>query len=187
MRPAEHGGTDYTWSSGPNEGYGFGSSGAPNRSMDEHRESIAPSLPRWTPARVSSRTTEAAGQRALPAPDGVNATTTRRRCRTEALKSPGPPIDTSPIRTSSPSRRASSCPAHPPFPVLARVGGVEVITLVRPASRSAATSCHPGGPHGVPVAREPDAGPRATPWRTRSAGSPRSRRSQSFTKASSEP
>ena len=40
IRPAEYGGTDYTWLSGPNEGYGFGSSGAPNQSLDEHRESV---------------------------------------------------------------------------------------------------------------------------------------------------
>jgi hypothetical protein len=34
------GGTAYDWLSGPNKGYGFGSSGTPNRSMEEHRESI---------------------------------------------------------------------------------------------------------------------------------------------------
>jgi hypothetical protein len=34
------GGTCYDWLSGPNEGYGFGSSGTPDRSMEEHRESI---------------------------------------------------------------------------------------------------------------------------------------------------
>ena len=33
-------GTAYDWLSGPNKGYGFGSSAAPNRSMEEHRESI---------------------------------------------------------------------------------------------------------------------------------------------------
>ena len=33
------GGTAYDWLSGPNKGYGFGSSGTPNRSMEEHRES----------------------------------------------------------------------------------------------------------------------------------------------------
>src|SRR6476660_4824500 len=38
-RPAEHGGTDYMWLNGPNEGYGFGSSGPLDRPMDEHRES----------------------------------------------------------------------------------------------------------------------------------------------------
>lgn len=40
IRPAEYGGTDYAWLSGPNEGYGFGSSGAPNQPLDEHRESV---------------------------------------------------------------------------------------------------------------------------------------------------
>ena len=34
------GGTDYDWLSGPNKGYGFSSSATPNRSMEEHRESI---------------------------------------------------------------------------------------------------------------------------------------------------
>jgi hypothetical protein len=34
------GGTAYDWLSGPNKGYGFGSSGTPNRSVQEHRESI---------------------------------------------------------------------------------------------------------------------------------------------------
>ena len=34
------GGTAYDWLSGPNKGYGFGSSGTPNRSVEEHRESI---------------------------------------------------------------------------------------------------------------------------------------------------
>jgi hypothetical protein len=50
MRPAEYGGTDYTWSSGPNEGYGFGSSGVPDRSMDEHRESIRTFLAQVDPS-----------------------------------------------------------------------------------------------------------------------------------------
>jgi hypothetical protein len=40
IRRAEDGGTAYDWLSGPNKGYGFGSSGTPNRSMEEHRESI---------------------------------------------------------------------------------------------------------------------------------------------------
>ena len=34
------GGTAYDWVSGPNHGYGFGSSGAPDRPVEEHRESI---------------------------------------------------------------------------------------------------------------------------------------------------
>jgi hypothetical protein len=33
-------GTAYDWLSGPNKAYGFGSSAAPNRSVEEHRESI---------------------------------------------------------------------------------------------------------------------------------------------------
>ena len=40
IRRAEDGGTAYDWLSGPNKGYGFGSSGTPNRSVEEHRESI---------------------------------------------------------------------------------------------------------------------------------------------------
>ena len=34
------GGTAYDWLSGPNEGYGFGSSGTPDRPVEEHREEI---------------------------------------------------------------------------------------------------------------------------------------------------
>jgi hypothetical protein len=37
---AGDGGTTYDWLSGPNEGYGFASSGTPNRSVEEHREGI---------------------------------------------------------------------------------------------------------------------------------------------------
>jgi hypothetical protein len=33
-------GTVYDWLSGPNKGYGFGSSGSPNRSVEEHQQSI---------------------------------------------------------------------------------------------------------------------------------------------------
>ena len=36
----EDGGTTYDWLSGPNKGYGFASSGAPNRSVEEHQERI---------------------------------------------------------------------------------------------------------------------------------------------------
>ena len=36
----EDGGTAYDWLSGPNEGYGFGSSGTPDRPVQEHREHI---------------------------------------------------------------------------------------------------------------------------------------------------
>jgi hypothetical protein len=40
VRRAGDGGTGYDWLSGPNEGYGFGSSGPPNRPAEEHRDSI---------------------------------------------------------------------------------------------------------------------------------------------------
>jgi hypothetical protein len=40
IRRAGDGGTAYDWLSGPNEGYGFGSSGTPNRAVEEHREHI---------------------------------------------------------------------------------------------------------------------------------------------------
>ena len=43
---AGDGGTAYDWLSGPNQGYGFGSSGTPNRSVEEHRESIRAFLAR---------------------------------------------------------------------------------------------------------------------------------------------
>jgi hypothetical protein len=37
IRRAGDGGTAYDWLSGPNKGYGFGSSGPPNRPVEEHR------------------------------------------------------------------------------------------------------------------------------------------------------
>jgi hypothetical protein len=40
LRPNEFGGTDYTWLSGPNPGYGFGASPTPNLSLGEHMENI---------------------------------------------------------------------------------------------------------------------------------------------------
>ncbi len=40
VRSNEFGGTDYTWLSGPNPGYGFGVSPTPNLSLDEHTENI---------------------------------------------------------------------------------------------------------------------------------------------------
>lgn len=40
IRPDEQGGTDYTWLSGPNKGYGFSESPTPNQSLDARRESI---------------------------------------------------------------------------------------------------------------------------------------------------
>ena len=40
IRRAGDDGTAYDWLSGPNKGYGSGSSGPPDRSVEEHRESI---------------------------------------------------------------------------------------------------------------------------------------------------
>ena len=40
LRPDRYGGTSYAWLTGPNDGYGFGSSPTPNWSMEEHRENI---------------------------------------------------------------------------------------------------------------------------------------------------
>ena len=40
IRLAGDGGTAYDGVSGPNKGYGFGSSGTTDRSVEEHRESI---------------------------------------------------------------------------------------------------------------------------------------------------
>jgi hypothetical protein len=40
IRRAGDDGTAYDWLSGRNEGYGFASSGSPNRPMEKHRESI---------------------------------------------------------------------------------------------------------------------------------------------------
>ena len=40
IRQGGYGGTNYDWLSGPNKGYGFASSGTPNRSVEEHRERI---------------------------------------------------------------------------------------------------------------------------------------------------
>jgi hypothetical protein len=40
IRQLGDGGTAYDWMSGPNKGYGFASSGSPNRSVEEHRESF---------------------------------------------------------------------------------------------------------------------------------------------------
>ena len=37
---AGDGGTTYDWLSGPNQGYGFASSGTPNRPVEEHQERI---------------------------------------------------------------------------------------------------------------------------------------------------
>ena len=40
VRRTGDGGTGYDWLSGPDTGYGFGSSGTPDRSVEEHQESI---------------------------------------------------------------------------------------------------------------------------------------------------
>lgn len=40
VRLAAGGGTAYEWLSGPNEGYGFVSSGPPDQSREEHRKHI---------------------------------------------------------------------------------------------------------------------------------------------------
>jgi len=40
IRRAGDGGTGYDWLSGPNKGYGFVSSGTPDRPVEEHREEI---------------------------------------------------------------------------------------------------------------------------------------------------
>jgi hypothetical protein len=50
VRPDAFGGTDYTWVNGPNEGYGFGESPTPDRSLEEHRESIRAFLTQVDPA-----------------------------------------------------------------------------------------------------------------------------------------
>jgi hypothetical protein len=50
LSPNESGGADYTWLSGPNPGYGFGVSPAPNRSVDEHMENIRDFLAHVDPA-----------------------------------------------------------------------------------------------------------------------------------------
>ena len=40
VRAGEFGGTEYAWLSGPNPGYGFGTSASVKLSLDEHREHI---------------------------------------------------------------------------------------------------------------------------------------------------
>lgn len=50
LRRATDGGTAYDWLSGPNDGYGFGSSGPPHRSPEEHREHIRAFLSMIDPA-----------------------------------------------------------------------------------------------------------------------------------------
>ena len=50
VRRAGDGGSAYDWLSGPNRGYGFGSSGTPHRSRESHRESIRTFLAQIDPA-----------------------------------------------------------------------------------------------------------------------------------------
>lgn len=50
VREGAGGGSVYDWLSGPNEGYGFGSSGPATRSVPEHRESIRTFLAQIDPA-----------------------------------------------------------------------------------------------------------------------------------------
>ncbi len=50
VRRSPGGGTDYDWLSGRNEGYGFGCSGDPERSADEHRQSVRGFLDMIDPA-----------------------------------------------------------------------------------------------------------------------------------------
>jgi hypothetical protein len=50
VREGGDGGTAYDWLSGPNDGYGFGSSGSAARSAREHRESIRTFLAQIDPA-----------------------------------------------------------------------------------------------------------------------------------------
>lgn len=50
VRRAGDGGTSYDWLSGPNDGYGFGSSATPDRSMEAHRRSIRTFLAQIDPA-----------------------------------------------------------------------------------------------------------------------------------------
>ncbi|MDG6103686.1 hypothetical protein Daura_24795 [Dactylosporangium aurantiacum] len=50
LRPNAFGGTDYTWLSGPNPGYGFGVSPTPDPSLDEHLEHIRGFLAQIDPA-----------------------------------------------------------------------------------------------------------------------------------------
>jgi len=40
LRPDQQGGTDYTWLSGPNQGYGFSQSPTPDQALEPHRENI---------------------------------------------------------------------------------------------------------------------------------------------------
>lgn len=50
VREGGGGGTAYDWLSGPNDGYGFGSSGSPSRPAAEHCDSIRTFLAQIDPA-----------------------------------------------------------------------------------------------------------------------------------------
>ena len=50
LRPDQQGGTDYTWVSGPNPGYGFSMSPTAHASLDEHRANIRDFLAMIDPA-----------------------------------------------------------------------------------------------------------------------------------------
>jgi hypothetical protein len=50
VSPNPSGGTDYTWLSGPNPGYGFGVSPTPDPSLAEHAENIRDFLAQIDPA-----------------------------------------------------------------------------------------------------------------------------------------
>lgn len=50
VRRAADGGTAYDWLSGPNDGYGFAMSGAPELSREEHRKVIRSFLAQIDPA-----------------------------------------------------------------------------------------------------------------------------------------
>jgi hypothetical protein len=65
------GGTFYDWLSGPNKGYGFGSSGTPNRPVEEHRESIRAFLAMIDPLSTPSMILDAEPHLIL---DGADST-----------------------------------------------------------------------------------------------------------------
>jgi hypothetical protein len=72
LRPNKHGGTHYTWLSGPNKDYGFSSSSTSNESLEEHGRASAPSLLRLTPPPAISRTTETRGFIHMNALEGMD-------------------------------------------------------------------------------------------------------------------
>jgi hypothetical protein len=50
VRPDEHGGTSYTWLTGPNSGYGFSASPTRDWSAEAHRENIRSFLEQIDPS-----------------------------------------------------------------------------------------------------------------------------------------